>query len=469
MRPAVLLPLLLLLPVFGLAQDTTRYLSASQVLEIVRRYHPVAKQAALLVESAKAELTIARGLFDPVLENETAKKTFDGIDYYNYNRPEIRIPTWFGAELRVGLENLSGTQTDPTETKGETSYAGFTVPLLKNLLMDKRRAALQSAKIFRDASPVEQRKVLNDLLLDALKSYWNWTWQYQEWRILQQTVEVNRQRLQMVRTAFRLGDRPAIDTIEALTQLQSFELMQNEARLGFLNTGLELSQYLWREDNRPFDLPETVLPADRLDNIQTGQVQLPVLDSLLNLARRSHPELLLYPFKLDALAVEKKLKFQELLPSLNFTYNQLGKGYNVLKTATGPLFENNFQYGFRMGIPLRLSQGRGEFRKAKIKILDTELQQQQTQLKIETSVKRYFNELATLQNLISLQEKAYFNFAALQKGEETRFNNGESSLFLINARENKTLEAFLKLQKLKAAFFKAGVTVRWAAGALATP
>jgi len=30
------------------------------------------------------------------------------------------------------------------------------------------------------------------------------------------------------------------------------------------------------------------------------------------LARRQHPELLLYDYKLDALQVEKKLKFQEL-------------------------------------------------------------------------------------------------------------------------------------------------------------
>ena len=63
-------------------------------------------------------------------------------------------------------------------------------------------------------------------------------------------------------------------------------------------------------------------------------------------------------------------------------------------------------------------------------------------------------------------EKAFKNFLILQRGEEIRFQAGESSLFLINARENKTLEALQKLQELKAKFFKTATTLQWAAGQL---
>jgi hypothetical protein len=34
-------------------------------MEIVKTYHPVAKQAQLILEKAKAELLIARGGWDP--------------------------------------------------------------------------------------------------------------------------------------------------------------------------------------------------------------------------------------------------------------------------------------------------------------------------------------------------------------------------------------------------------------------
>lgn len=450
----------------ALSQDSIKTLSAGQVIQIVKQYHPIAKQADIFIEKAKADITIAKGMFDPALKNETAQKTFDGTDYYLYNRPELSIPTWFGIEVSAGLEKLSGSRTSPEETQGETSYFGISIPLAKNLLMDKRRAALQSAKIYRTASEAEKRNMLNNLLLDAMKSYWNWAQQYQVYKILTDAVTVNEKRMQLVRTAFQLGDRPAIDTTEALTQLQNFELLQSQAWLDFQNTGLDLSIYLWSTGTQPYNLPETITPAADLQTINLNAAIIPDLNNLLSVARINHPELVLYNYKLAVLDIEKKLKFQELLPVVNFRYNQLGKGYDVLKTATGPLFQNNFQYGLSLGIPLRLSQGRGEYRKAKLKITETQLQQSQKQLQVENKVKSYYNELVTLKSQIVLQEKAYKNYYALQRGEEIRFQAGEGSLFLINARENKTLEALQKLQELKAKFFKTENMLQWAAGNL---
>ncbi|HNU87763.1 MAG TPA: TolC family protein [Ferruginibacter sp.] len=447
-------------------QDTLKKLSALQVLEIVRQYHPIAKQADIFVEKAKADVLIARGMFDPTIQNEASQKTFDGIDYYNYNRPSVSIPTWFGVELTAGLEYLSGSRTDPVETRGESSYIGISIPLAKNLLMDKRRAALQSAKIFRTASQAEKRNMLNNLLLDATTSYWNWVKQYQVYRIMEEAVTVNEKRLAMVKMAYRLGDRPAIDTTEALAQLQQFELQKSQAWLEFQNTGLELSLYLWAANSTPYNLPEGIVPADELAAMDISTLLLPELNALLETARNNHPELLIYNYKLGVLGIEKKLKFQELLPNVNFRYNQLGRGYDVLKTATGPLFENNFQYGLTLGIPLRLSQGRGEYKKAMLKITETKLQQNQKMLQVENKIKSYFNELLALQSQVSLQEKAWKNYLALLRGEEARFRAGESSLFLINARENKTLESLQKLQELKAKYFITENKLKWAAGSL---
>ncbi len=448
------------------AQQNDKTLSAGQVMQIVKQYHPVAKQASILIEKAKADIVTARGGFDPFFQNGIAQKTFDGVDYYKYNRPELSIPTWFGIELYAGLENLTGSRTDPTETTGETSYAGISIPLAKNLMMDKRRAVLKTAKILREASETDRRNILNNLLLDAMKSYWEWVKNYQVYNILNDAVLVNEKRLELVKTGFRLGERPAIDTTEALTQLQSFEVMRENAWLQFQNAGLELSVFLWQQNDKPFVLPPDIVPAD--DNLLEtipGTV-LPLLNELVDAALKNHPELLQYNFKLDALNIEKKLKFQELLPVVNFRYNQLGRGYNILKTTTAPLFENNFQYGISLGIPLRLSEGRGEYRKTKLKITETRLDFSLKQTQVVNKVKSYFNELMALKNQVAIQEKAYRNFLALQRAEETRFSIGESSLFLINARENKTLEALQKLQELRTKYVITVNALQWAAGLL---
>jgi outer membrane protein TolC len=448
------------------AQDSLKTLSQQQVMELVKKYHPVAKQADINIEKAKADITIAKGMFDPVASTKLANKTFDGTEYYNYVQPEINIPTWYGIELKAGIENLRGNRTDPQETIGRTSFAGITIPLAKNLVIDKRRAALQQSKIYRQLSEVERRTVLNDLLLEAMNSYWNWVQQYRVLQVVKNAVQVNEKRFELVKIAFRQGDRPAIDTTEALAQLQSFRYAVNDAELNFLNAGLELSVFLWKENEEPYSLPAFVVPDDKTDADTIAISPLPVAEELLALVRSNHPDLVQYNFKLDALAVERKLKFQELLPTINFRYNQLGKGYDLLKTTTGPLFENNYQYGITVGVPLRLSQGRGEYRKAKLEIKQTELGRSQKTLEVENKVRSYYNELLTLRNQLQIQQQQYANYLALQKGEETRFFNGESSLFLINNRENKTLEAQQKLAELEAKYFKTLSSLQWAAGIL---
>lgn len=441
-------------------------LSLPQALEIVRKNHPVARLAVIGIDKSAADITIARGAFDPLLYNSAAQKTFNGTNYYQYNRPELTIPTWFGVELNTGLEYLSGTRTDPQETTGKSSYFGISVPLAKNLLMDKRRAALQSAKIFRAAAETEQRLMLNNLLREITSAYWNWSMQYQDYLILREAVQINERRLAFVRTSYQLGERPAIDTTEALTQLQSMELLLQESSLSFRNAGLELSVYLWTDTEAPYQLPEEVIPATSIGEIAVQQLPVPVLDSLLQTIRISHPELGMYRYKLDVLQLERKLKFQELLPVADFRYNQLGKGYTILKTATGPLFENNFRYGLSVGLPLRFSTGRGEYRKAKLKITETRIERDYKQLQLETKVKTYYNELLTLRRQVSLQEAALANYQALQQGEEIRFRNGESSLFLVNTRENKKLEALRKLTELKTKYVKTINSLNWAAGLL---
>ncbi|MEI8059410.1 MAG: TolC family protein [Ferruginibacter sp.] len=171
--------ILLLLTAFFLIQkskaaDSVKTLSLPNFLQIVKRFHPVAKQAFIQVDKAKAGLTIARGNFDPILSSSAGNKTFDGINYYQSNATQLSVPVWYGIELTTGIEYLSGGRTDPTETIGKTSFTGISIPLAKNLLMDKRRATLQQATIMIQASEQEQKILLNNLMMDATEAYWQW-------------------------------------------------------------------------------------------------------------------------------------------------------------------------------------------------------------------------------------------------------------------------------------------------------
>ncbi len=452
---------------FARAQEATATLNAEQVLALVRRFHPIVKQANINIQKSKADITLARAAFDPILSTYAARKILNGTNYYNYISPEIAIPTWYGIEVYSGLENITGNRLDPSQTTGQSSYFGISIPLAKDLVIDKRRAFLQQAKIFSTMATVEQQAVVNDLLMNAIEAYWLWVKAYQTYNVVKNNVMINEKRLALVKKSYINGERPAIDTVEALTQLQSFQYQQNVYALEFKNAGLQLSAYLWKENNEPYILPENIVPESNWENETSINNFNVVLTALLDIADKNHPELQLYNYKLDALAIDKKLKFQELLPKIDFRYNQLGKNNDLLKTiSTGPLFENNFQYGLKFEIPLRLSQGRADYKKAILKVEETTLNKNQKKLYIQLKIKSYYNEWLTLKQQISLYSNTYNNYQQLVRAEETRLFNGESSLFLVNSRENKALEALEKLIELKTKYYKTIYALQWSAGLL---
>ncbi|MEN9729700.1 MAG: hypothetical protein RLZ91_817 [Bacteroidota bacterium] len=438
-------------------------LSSTEYWQIVQNFHPVVKQTLIDIKQSNASLTMARGAFDPVLQHYSTQKTLDGKNYLDYHAPSISIPTWYGIELSAGIENIQGSRLDPSQTLGQTSYLGIQIPLAKNLVMDKRRAALQQAKIMQKMAIQDQRNELNNLLLDAMESYIAWVRSYQVLQIVQANYQNASKRLELVRKSVEFGDRPAVDTLEALTQKQTFENMLTAKALEFANARLSLSAYLWKADNSPVDLADDVIPAANEEIRLLANADLN-LQSLIEKAMQNHPEINNYRNKLEVLGIEKKLKFQSLLPKIDLSYNHLSKGGPSLYGAS--FLENNYKYGIKFELPLRLSEGRGAYQAAKLKLESEQLNLNQKQVQVEIKVRNYFNQFEAFQKQIRTQESAFLNYQSLVKAEELRFENGESSLFLINSREMKSLEAAEKLADLKAYLQKTTFALQASAGIL---
>jgi outer membrane protein TolC len=449
----------------AMANDSTKLLLPEEFFSLVNKYHPLAKLASIQVDKAHATLTSTRGGFDPVLGMTVGNKTFDNINYYQRNVTELVIPTWYGIEMYAGIEYQGGSRNDPRESSGKTSFAGFGIPLAKNLLMDKRRATLLQAKNMLQASEQEKRMMLNNLMNDAAEAYWQWAGTYLIYKSYTDVIELNRKRVSLVNTAFRNGERPAIDTIEALVQLQYYEYQQNQARLNWQTAGLHLSTFLWKDNNQQYDIPEDVLPGKKLEDLIDG-VNFPELQKLVDDAVRVHPELSIFNYKLKEMNIQKKLKFQELLPKLDIKYSLLGKGYDFASVAAKSSFDNNYRFSINFSMPLRLSEGRGQYKMTKLKISETKLQQTQKETIVINKVKSYYAQLVNYKTQVAILKNIYNNNRQLQKSEEFRFFNGESSLFLVNSRENKTLESAIKLAETAISYNKTDYALRWASGIL---
>jgi outer membrane protein TolC len=439
-----------------------RKLSIDEFLSIVSKYHPIAKQAQLLSQEALANLQIARAGFEPNLYATYDRKTFDNKNYYSYFNNTIKIPVWYGVEIKAGYDYIYGNNINP-ETKipniGQAT-AGISVPLLKNLLFDSRRAQLQKAKLFIKINEQEQLSMLNDLYYEATIAYNNWAISYTNYEVAKQYISINEDRYNFVKNEVNIGEKAGIDTIEAMTILQNRQQNLLENYYEFLKNTYSLFIFMWLEDEKPALIDTSITPDYNIQNINTDSYNLSFLDSITIQIQQNNPILKLYDYKIKDYMIEKRLAIESLKPTLNVEYYHINSRNKQLENG---LFFDNYKLGVTFGLPLAFMEGRAKKSLYNTKIKSTQFELQNKENELINKLKIYYLELINLQKQYWLNISVYNNYKKLLDGESTRFANGESSLFLINARENKTIETQFKLNEILNKYYKTQAAIKWLA------
>ncbi|TKC03115.1 TolC family protein [Pedobacter cryotolerans] len=443
---------------FAHAQDTLK-LSHQEFLVVVKNYHPLAFRYRLQNQLAKAEIQSARGNFDPILAAKKGSKTIDGTNYYKETNVGLGIPTWYGVELNGSYNYIDGQRLNNSETKGGLYQFGITLPLSKNLLYDKRRALLDQARFALQMTEAEQLLLTNDLMLEAENAYWEWVKAHEVFLLQNKAVKINQDRLLFIKKTYQYGERAAIDTTEALAQLQSFQLEQKDAYLEFVKATQQLSLFLWQENQQPYEVSKLVFPSESLTDNIAYQNYLSLIKDIDNASLSDHASMLFYFRKQNILESERRFKFQSLLPRVDFTYNFLNKE-NYQRNLFS-LFQNNYQYGFKLELPIFLRQARADYRIVKIKAQQNELDTEYKKQEINSKIMLYKNVVLNYNQQINLAFQNVGTYERLLRAEEVKYSNGESSLFLINSRENKLMEGKEKLLELRLKFLQGYNQLKW--------
>ncbi len=441
-------------------QDSLRFFSFDAFQEMVLQRHPVARQAALLPDIARAELLEARGLFDPKLAAFFDRKGFKGIDYYNRFDSYLQVPTWFGVDLKAGYERNAGDKlTDPESPR--LAYAGISVPLAQGLLIDARRATIRQAQLARNVADADRAKLINKVLLNAAKTYWDWYFAHQQYRVADEGFQLADVRYRAIARRVQLGDLAAVDSLEARITRQDRLVQLQQARVEQQNARLLLSNFLWDDAGNPLELPETAQPGPAAPRL----VDEAVLQRLQNQARAAHPELLAFGYKLRQLDVEERFRRNQFLPQVNVNFNFLTEPkLSQENLAVQPFLLNNHKFGAEFILPILWRKERGKLQQVQLKQRQLRLDQQQTGREILNEVQASYNDVKALEQQLATQESAVADQDALQRAERRKFDLGESSVFLVNARESKFLELRLKLESLRAKYEKALAQLAYAAG-----
>ena len=439
------------LSVFG--QNTMTEFSFNEFLGYVKKYHPLVKQADLKLNEAQANLMLARGAFDPKIEVEYNEKQFKTSEYYSILNSSFKIPTWYGIELKAGFDNAEGIYVNPENTlpnSGLTSL-GIAVPIGQGLFINQRMADIKKAKIARNLNAAERNLQAIEIIYEAAVSYMNWKRSFEEVKLYENYIQNALIRYKGIATLINEGDKPAIDSIEAGIVVKTRQLNLEDAKLKLTKAKLELSNYLWLENNIPLELNDNLRPEDFLTNTIKETLQI---NELAPIDLDNHPKIKALDAKIAMLKVDRKLKANALLPKLDLSYNYLSE----------PSYIDNYRFedykiGLNFSFPLFLRKERGSLKLADLKIQDSEFNLQFERKNLENKIKSQQQEIVSLEKQQDYNDKLVKDFTKLLNAEDRLFEMGESSLFIINSRENSLVSSQLNEIALENRYLNALISI----------
>jgi outer membrane protein TolC len=420
-----------------LGQNQSIELTFEEFLGYVKKSHPLVKQADLKITEAQAKLMKARGGFDPKLEVDYNEKQFLDKNYYSVFNGSFKIPTWYGIEIKAAFDNNEGIYINPENTvpnSGLTSL-GISVPLGQGLWINERMADLRKAKIYQKVNEAERKIMLTNVIYEASQSYINWKRSYDEVKLYKDYLENATFRYKSVIKLIDEGDKPAIDSVEAGISVKNRLLNLENANLKLLKSKLSLSNYLWTDDGIPLELEDNILPELEIEKQFLFALNI---DEFQNFNIENHPKIEALNRKLEILNVETKLFSNSLLPKIDVNYNYLSE-----PSAFNNYRLNDYKFGISFSFPLFLRKERANFKLAKIQINEYKYGLNFEQQSLMSKIESQKGEINSFKKQIKLNTELVNSYSLMLDAEERLFEMGESSLFLINSRENTLVTAQL--------------------------
>ncbi|MCW5910318.1 MAG: TolC family protein [Cyclobacteriaceae bacterium] len=430
------------------------------------QFHPLIRQAELLSDVARQDIRFAKGAFDPKVELQGNLKEYDSKEYYNKWYGSFTVPTWFPVDPKIGIERNTGAYLNaesllPDEDYNRQLFAGLSLPLGRGLFTDERRATLKQAQLGITLAEAEKVKLINEVLLEAAKDYWQWYYAYFNYQLNTRNAQIAEEIFRRVRLNEQMGEASALDTLQADITRQQRQVERQEAYLDLVNSSVKLSNHLWDSSGNPLQVTERLAPQP------VGEAEVlstAVLDQLLQSATENHPELQKLSVKLDQLEIDRKLAVEFLKPRVNFNYNFLNQPLRPAGEFSTFTFLNNYKFGLDFYMPVLLRKERARVAQTRLKIQHTTYERTQAEREILNQVQATFNQLVNTNTLLQQQNAMTANYQRLLQGELLNLENGESDLFKINVQQEKLIQAQSKLLKLRTEFEKQKATLYWAAG-----
>ncbi|MBA4241110.1 MAG: hypothetical protein C0448_10305 [Sphingobacteriaceae bacterium] len=441
--------------------QTYNVLSYNAFLKNVLENNPMAKKADNIKKYGELQYKAAKGNFDPSVRGTYDNKYFNNSNYYSVLSSDVRIPLFTAQNLKFGYEYGVGSNVNPehfTSSYG-LPYVGLEVGLLQGLVIDSRRAEVMKSKEYVEYYSAEKNVQLNALLFESSLKYFDWLFSLKQVSLNNYFLNLARQRLIGIEALATVGERAAVDTIEAAIFYQSRLLDLQSSEIESQKQNNDLASFNWQSNSAA--LSSSYIPEDSLDTyferVKSGLVARLYQDS------SSNPIIAKYNSLQSILEIENKIKREMIKPKLNVNYNVLSNNPN----SYSPVYsQNNYKWGVDLSFPLLLRKSRNEYKMAKLNFQNNSFELANKSNELDFKMNALKQNIGLLAEQLQNAERSVKYSKQLVEAEKLKFVNGESSLFILNARENKWLESELKLSEYKLKFIKTVLNIIYLKGNL---
>jgi len=418
-------------------------LSLPAFFKDIKNFHPLALAADINIELADAELLAARGSFDPKLYAAWSQKQYDSKEYYDKLRSELSVATPLGIKFKAAYEQNEGQFLNPENTLGDDRLwlVGIEANLLQGLLIDESRTALRQARLSQLMAENQTDIQLNDLLYAAAEHYVEWQRIWAAMELINEGLEIANTNFENTKLTFFNGVATAIDTLESYIIVQELNVVSDQylGQLNFIKNQLEI--FLW--NNETVNLDASSKPENLNDQYLYDKILISI-DSLI----ANHPALIQYDLKAQELTITERLKRDKLKPELSVAFNPLLRSeQNRLISSYNP---NDYKVGASFNMPLFFRKERGELAAIKVRQRQLQWELNDKSNELVNALEGFRFNINMLDEQSNTQIDVIENHRMLLEAEQVKFELGESSIFLLNSRQNKYIQSRMKLINLQA-------------------
>jgi outer membrane protein TolC len=432
-----------------------------EVLTSVRLAFPLLYAVEQERGIAAGQRISAEGLFDTIVRAGGINQA--GTFANTRLNLEVEQPSPFSggstfAGWRRGQGNFPVYYGDRKTADGGEFRAGFTLPLLRDGPIDRRRVILRQAQIAEQlADPIVRRARL-DFLRAAAQAYWTWVAAGAEYHIAADLLRLARDRQTFIDVQRQEGLVAESVQVLNLRLIASREEALLAAERTVQQAAVQLSLFFRNEVGDPI-LPDSAwLPRQFLE-LMLPRPNPEYLRDDVELALRLRPELAEFRFRKEQIAADLALADNELYPAVNLFAAAAQDVGGARKTFTGqgPFMtdKTTAEMGLAFEVPVQRRDARGRIQSSRAQLAQLLARERYARDEIAAQVQDAVSELIQTYQRVDRAREELRLATRVRELETEAFRAGRTGLIELNLQEVAEAEARVKVAAILAAYLRA--------------